>query len=141
MNDDDTRNRDQVGNSTYERYCGELRQEDKLLSDRVNWLLLSQSILFAAFGLAGDGAVGIAERMASVVQIVGAVLSAAIWVSALAAVLSSWRFRKLLSRAYPEDPPDLSHPQLLRSKLILVFGYTGPIVLPVVFIVAWMVLR
>ena len=38
----------------YDRYCRELDKEDKLLNDRVTWLLVSQSILFAAVRLGGQ---------------------------------------------------------------------------------------
>lgn len=39
----------------YGRYCRQIDNEDGLVNQRINWLLSSQSILFAALGLTGKG--------------------------------------------------------------------------------------
>ena len=36
---------------TYDRYCRQIDKEDDLINQRINWLLVSQSILFAALGI------------------------------------------------------------------------------------------
>jgi hypothetical protein len=119
----------------YARYWQELDKEDKLVNDRVNWLLLSQSILFAAIGFAGKGDGG---SIATVVPWAGFFLSAFIWVSVAAAVSSGLRFRKLMDKNCPQDAyPDGAYPQVRRPRWNVGFGHIAPIFMPSVFVGAW----
>lgn len=120
---------------TYERYCRELDKEDGLINDRVNWLLVSQSILFAAVGLAGEGP---GRIIVKIVPWVGCALSVVIWVSVLAAISSFLEYRGLLKKSCPPDfDLDAAYPQLQRKPYNILLGFLAPIVLPIIFIVAW----
>jgi len=119
----------------YLRYWQELDKEDKLVNDRINWLLLSQSILFAAVGFAGQGNGG---GLSTVVSWVGLFLSVLIWVSVVAAVSSGLRFRMLMDTNCPENNyPDKEYPQLRRPWWNIVPGHIAPIFMPAVFVGAW----
>jgi len=119
----------------YLRYWQDLDKEDKLVNDRINWLLLSQSILFAAVGFAGQGNGG---GLFAVVSWVGFLLSVLIWVSVIAAVSSGLRFRMLMYTNCPEkDYPDEEYPQLRRPWWNIAPGYIAPIFMPAVFVGAW----
>lgn len=119
----------------YERYCRELDKEDGLINDRVNWLLVSQSILFAAVGLAGEGP---GRIIVKIVPWVGCALAVTIGLSVLAAIKSFWDYRALLKESRPQDPDlDRAYPQLQRNTLNIWLGFVAPILLPVIFAVAW----
>ena len=119
----------------YTRYCKEIDKEDRLVNDRVNWLLVSQSILFAAVGFAGGSA---GEIIAGIVPLVGCALSSAIWLSVVAAISSCLRYRHLLKQtSLLNEGTDRAYPQLNRNPINIWMGYIAPIVMPGVFVVAW----
>ena len=120
----------------YERFCRELDKEDELLKDRVNWLLISQAILFAAVGFSSDGA---GAGIAQVVPWVGIALALAIWLSIWAAISSYSRYRTELD-ALRELAGDLAaeYPQLNRSQQHLSLGFIAPLLLPPIFLAAWL---
>ncbi len=120
----------------YDRYRHELDKEDKLLNDRVTWLLVSQSILFAAVKL-GENKVG--EDKVIIIAILGCALSVIIWFSVLAAICSFLTYRSQLKESRPKD--DNSHkayPQLDRCLVIILFGFFAPFILPIIFFLAWL---
>ena len=120
----------------YDRYCRQLDKEDQLINERINWLLVSQSLLFAAVGLSSEGVTSIILKA---VPWVGLFSSVGIGVSVLAAALSLKRYRKILldKVCCPSSDPDKYYPQLHRSKPNILLGLVSPIVLPLVFCVAW----
>lgn len=122
----------------YERYHRELDKEDGLVNDRVNWLLLSQSILFAAIGFAEQGT---AQIIYKVVPWVGCFLSVAIWLSVVAAISSYGRFRKLMKvNCSAEQYPLEAYPQLARCKGNIWLGHIAALSMPPIFIGAWLYL-
>ena len=120
----------------YDRYCRQLDKEDQLINERINWLLVSQSLLFAAVGLSSEGVTSIILKA---VPWVGLFSSVGIGISVLAAVLSLKKYRKTLldKVCCPSSNPDECYPQLHRSKFNIALGLVSPIVLPLVFCVAW----
>lgn len=120
----------------YDRYCRQLDKEDQLINERVNWLLVSQSLLFAAVGLSGEGVTNIILKA---VPWVGLFSSAGIGVSVLAALLSFKRYRKTLLKKVccPSSDPDEYYPQLHRNPFYIVLGFVSAMVLPVLFCAAW----
>ena len=120
----------------YNRYCRELDKEDKLLNDRVTWLLVSQSILFAAVQLGGKGPEG---SIIEIIAKVGCALSVIIWLSVLAAIFSFLRYRSQLKKCCPPaNDPDKAYPQVHRIMPIIILGFIAPFVLPIIFFLAWL---
>jgi hypothetical protein len=116
----------------YDRYCRQIDKEDELVNQRVNWLLSSQSILFAAIGLTGHDAVS------QVVPWVGLGSSLAIGMSVWAAVRSLNRYREvLLEKLQPEMDLLWHYPQLHRKHGNLRLGNISAIAIPLLFCVAW----
>ena len=71
MSGTDTANKSEaISTEGYRRYCSQMDKEDELIDRRVNWLLTSQAILFAAVGLSGNNT---AEIVLSVVPWVGGI--------------------------------------------------------------------
>jgi len=121
----------------YDRYCRELDKEDKLLNDRVTWLLVSQSILFAAVRLGGQGPGG---NIVEIIAKVGCALSVIIWLSVLAAISSYLRYHfQLRDCCTPANDHDKkAYPQLHRSMFNIILGFIAPFVLPIIFFLAWL---
>ena len=120
----------------YARYCHELDKEDKLLNDRVTWLLVSQSILFAAVKLGGNR---VGENIVTIIATVGCALSVIIWFSVLAAICSFLTYRSELKKSYPEDDNcRKAYPQLDRCLVLILFGFFAPFTLPIMFFYAWL---
>lgn len=119
----------------YDRYCRELDKEDKLLNDRVTWLLVSQSILFAAVQLGGKGPEG---SIIEIIAKVGCALSVIIWLSVLAAIFCFLRYHSQLKKCcLPANDPDKAYPQVHRTRPIIILGFIAPFVLPIIFFLAW----
>lgn len=125
-----------IDSKKYDRYCRELDKEDKVLNDRVTWLLVSQSILFAAVQLGGQGPGG---NIVKIIAKVGCALSVIIWLSVLAAIFSFLRYRFRLRKCCPPaNDPDEAYAQLHRWMLNIILGFTAPFVLPIIFFLAWL---
>jgi hypothetical protein len=124
-----------VFSQEYDRYCRQIDKEDNLMDQRINWLLMSQSILFAAVGVSDAS---IAKITLKVVPFVGIGCSLGIGSSILAALLSLTRYRKTLEQVCPpSEDKDCCYPQLHRSECNIRLGLVSPIVLPIIFCVAW----
>ena len=119
----------------YGRYCSQIDKEDELIDRRVNWLLTSQSILFAAIGLGGKGMAGI---VLSVVPWVGLCSSFAIGITIWAASLSLTRYRNRLEELCPRrNDPKQYFPQLHRKEWIIMLGLIPSSIVPLIFSAAW----
>ena len=136
MKQQDTESKESmIFSDQYDRYCRQIDKEDGLVDQRINWLLLSQSILFAAIGVSGQEVAKITLR---VIPLVGIVSSLIIGVSVLAALLSLLRYREILMKVCPpKEDSDFSCPQLHRSRLNIGLGLVSPIALPILFCTAW----
>jgi len=119
----------------YNRYCRQMDKEDKLIDQRTRWLLVSQSILFAALKIGGQDAT---EITSVVVPAVGAGSSFLIGISILAALISFLRYRSNLRESFsPKEDPDFEYPQLHRSRINISMGLVAPATLPIIFCAAW----
>ena len=136
MSETDTANKfEAVSTDGYGRYCSQIDKEDELIDRRVNWLLASQSILFAAVGLSGNEMAGI---VLSVVPWVGLCSSFAIGVTVWAASLSFTRYRnKLKELCPPRNDPEQYYPQLHRKEWIIMLGLLPSSIVPLMFSAAW----
>ncbi len=136
MSGTDTANKSEaISTEGYRRYCSQIDKEDELINRRVNWLLTSQAILFAAVGLSGNEMAGI---VLSVVPWVGLWSSLAIGVTVWAASLSFTRYRnKLMKLCPPRNDPEQYYPQLHRNWWIVMSGLLPASIVPLIFSAAW----
>ena len=110
-------------------------KEDKLIDQRTRWLLVSQSILFAALKI---GEQDTAEITRVVVPAVGAASAFLIGISILAAQSSFLMYRFNMRKSFsPEEDPDFEYPQLHRSWINISMGLVAPATLPIIFCAAW----
>jgi hypothetical protein len=146
----------------YARFASAMDAEDALINHRMSWLLVSQSILFAALGLGSAVSSGTAvstNTFLYVVPWVGAAGSLLQWISIMAAVTTELRDRRVLIKHYIERRKELSQSdrenagalpprgELMEGVFPLVepkparfyLGFAAPTFIPLVFFVAWLV--
>ena len=122
----------------YDVIRSEIRHEDDLIGQRVSWFTASQAFLLTALAIAHQGKATLPtaenNHLVPLVPIVALASSILIFCGVLAgiAALSQWRARlHLLASRYPDLP------RLTSDRWIITLGWSAPIVLPLVFIVAW----
>ncbi len=116
----------------------EIHFEHQLISNRMNWYLTSQSFLMTAFAIAG-GAGHPYGWLTSLLPSIGIAISFLIFIGVLAAAvvvqILRARERALIAEAKElENVPNRKLPTWTH-----VFGMAGPLVLPVIFVLAWCV--
>lgn len=119
----------------------EIVHEDNLMSNRLNWFTASQSFLLTALAIAHKGDVAIPTRgndylfpLVPIVAISSCVLILSGILAGLAALLGWRKQLKALERECDQVP------NLGGDILIVVFGWSAPVLLPLVFLVAWIYL-
>jgi uncharacterized integral membrane protein len=119
----------------------EIKHEDDLIGQRVSWFTASQAFLLTALAIANQGETRLPSptnnALFPLIPVVALASSVLIFFGVLAgiAALFQWRTRlKTLAARYPEAP------RLHREGWIMALGWTVPIALPLVFIIAWLYL-
>ena len=119
----------------------EIKHEDDLIGQRVSWFTASQAFLLTALAIAHQGQTKLptpsTNALFPLIPIVALCSSILIFCGVVAgiAALSQWRARL---RELASTHPDL--PRLLNDSWIMAMGWSAPVVLPLVFIVAWVYL-
>jgi hypothetical protein len=110
-------------------------QEDNLLDQRVTWLLLSQTILFAAYCVMmqipkDSPHVNKAAKLLAWFPLFGIALTCIISIAIVAAVSAQQQIKTY---------PDSKRFNVYVGGGLTWLGYIPPIALPVLFIVAWLI--
>jgi hypothetical protein len=114
----------QVRDDSFEK----LRFEHELINRRITWLLSSQTILFAAYGVAlGTAQAGMAETFLKVTALSGIVIAGLIFIGVVAGILAKRTVWK-----------DSRKKQFGIRTWITYVALIPDILLPVVFAVAWL---
>lgn len=128
-------------NSTFDRFKvirDEITHEDNLMSNRLNWFTASQSFLLTALAIAHKGDVAMPTRandyLFPLVPIIAVFSCLLILAGILAgvAVLRGWR-KKLIEL----EAQDVTLPSLGNNHRIDLLGWSAPVLLPLIFLVAW----
>ena len=132
---------DAATEALFQTIRSEIKHEDDLIGQRVSWFTASQAFLLTALAIANRGEVRLPSptnnALFPLIPFVALASSVLIFVGVLAgiAALFQWRARLLmLASRYPDVP------RLHRESWIMALGWTVPIALPLVFIVAWVYL-
>lgn len=125
----------------YKLIRDEIKHEDDLIGQRINWFTASQAFLLTALAIAHQGKAAFPTPgnnhlfpLVPIVALSACVLILCAVVAGLAA-LSQWRARLCAMSA--ENP---QIPRLVNDAWIVGMAWTAPILLPLVFIVAWVYL-
>jgi len=106
--------------------------EHELIDRRLNWLLASETILFAAYGLALDKAALISHSFLKAVAFVGLLISAAVFVGVVASLLAKFFIWRDFTKLHGNE----SEQFWVRTRTT-VMGFVPDLTLPIVFAIAW----
>lgn len=114
-------------------YLRRLGFEHELIGRRIGWLLTSQSILLAAYGLAIDKAGHAADLYRLWIPRVGPLLALAVLFGVIAAALAKY----CTYRDFQEDNPSANWGV---RTYITVLGLVPDFALPIIFTFVWIVI-
>jgi len=127
----------------YEAARRRIEHEDNLNVNRLSWLMASQSFLFSAYAVVVNGLVvtapvqslyqGQQEVIFRMIPMLGLVSCVSIYIGVIGGVVE---LRKMVESNLSDD----SRPSLIGTLHTRWLGLVAPIVLPLAFIVAWMIL-
>ena len=126
-----------------------IEHEDNLIVQRLSWLVASQSFLFTAYAIVTNGLATQPQVLSShfmnqlqlmfqLIPTVGTLTCVLIYISVLAAVATMRRLRNSYHSRFGKEEADLPPIQTLAP--IRLFGYSAPVLLPLVFTIVWLVL-
>ncbi len=131
----------------YRLVRSQIEHEDNLVSQRLSWLLASQSFLFTAYAITLNGPSQSHFKMfetnstllMNLLILVGIVSALLIWASIMAGFSAMTKlradFQKTLSGELPAGVPPIQ-----TTGLTLRLGQFGPVLIPLLFIGVWLVL-
>jgi hypothetical protein len=131
----------------YRTVRAQIEHEDNLVSQRLSWLLASQSFLFTAYAITLNGPLQLHyQRFESHVRLlllllplVGIISAGLIWASILAGMAAmrrlSFHFKEYVGGALPAELPPIQ-----TSGATLRAGQLGPVLIPLLFLAVWLVL-
>ncbi len=120
--------------------------EDQLVNFRLNWLLISQTLLFGAYGILLQeacklqappappvGMQGKVTQLLTVLPVLGIVVAGLIQCCVFGAFLAMLNIQSENHTSETKKPSE----RVDAGRLAFVFGWSGPLALPLVFICAW----
>ncbi|HXU68607.1 MAG TPA: hypothetical protein VN947_04720 [Polyangia bacterium] len=127
----------------YRLLRSELEHEDALLTQRLNWFVMSQSFLFTAFAIVTanaerSAAARTAVPLALFIPVVALCTSVAIAISIAAGLLTMRRIRREFAARTSDGGDEL--PPLHGRGHLRALGMVAPTVLPLVFTAVWLAL-
>ncbi len=124
---------------TPEKYWDLKHKEDELMSQRLGWLLTSQIVLFAAYGiLLKDVPQGSNKRLIYVIEGFGITIACLIFIGILAAIIASYiLYRKVNNKI---DNPLAEKQTLGVHPILTIIGWLVAAFILVIFIIAWIML-
>ena len=125
----------------YQVLRAEVKHEDDLIGQRVNWFTASQAFLLVSLAIAHKGETDmpnpVNNTLFPLVPIVALSSSVLIFAGVIAGIfaLAQWRGRlRRLSRRHPELP------YVRYDQFIVPAAWSAPVLMPIVFIIAWLFL-
>lgn len=125
--------------AAYKAVRDEIAHEDNLAGTRLNWFFASQAFLLSAVAIAHvsrDASPPCAANdfFFPIVPILAIANCILILLGIIGGGIALRRWRRLLSHMIRQDP---SLPAIGRDGYILRFGWAAPLLLPIVFLLAW----
>ena len=131
----------------YKIIRSQIEHEDNLINQRLSWFLAAQAFLFTAYAILLNAPTEVrAQKFATqqdllflLVPIVAIGLSVLIYTTVFAAMIAMAHLRRLLESHVKEQERAVL-PPVQGYRLTLVLGQAAPILIPLLFIVIWIVL-
>jgi hypothetical protein len=128
----------------YDIIRGRMDHEDDLITSRLNWLITSQSFLFAAYAalFRSGGAQQVAGAevplLVHLIPLIGMLSGTLIYTAIIAGVAALRHNRKLLRKHLTEV--DAEFPKVQGHRLMFLLALIAPVSLPLVLVGAWITL-
>ena len=131
----------------YKIIRSQIEHEDNLINQRLSWFLAAQAFLFTAYAILLNAPTEVrAQKFAAqqdllflLVPIVAIGLSVLIYTTVFAAMIAMAHLRRLLESHVKEQERTVL-PPVQGYRLTLVLGQAAPILIPLLFIVIWIIL-
>ena len=125
--------------SAYKAIRDEIAHEDNLAGMRLNWFIASQAFLLSALAIAHTSKDQLPPSPRNdfyfpLVPLLAIACCILILLGIIGGGLAIRRWRRLLDQMIRQDP---SLPAIGRDGWIMRFGWSAPLLLPVIFLVAW----
>jgi hypothetical protein len=131
----------------YHAVRSQIEHEDNLVSQRLSWLLASQSFLFTAYAITLNGPVQLhyqayeshVHLLIVLLPLVGIVSALLIWASILAGISAMNKLKCDFAQRVGNNFP-VGLPPIQTMGVALRGGQLGPVLIPLLFIGVWLVL-
>ena len=125
----------------------QIEHEDNLVSQRLSWLLGSQSFLFTAYAITLNGPAQIRSKeleqhiglLLLILPLVSIISAFLIWVAVLAGTWTMYKLRRMYEREFVQFFGSRI-PPVQSTGGALILGHFAPVILPAVFMVVWLLL-
>ena len=126
--------------AAYKTVRDEIAHEDNLAGTRLSWFIASQAFLLSALAIAYKGTGSITANVRNdfffpLVPLLAIASCILIMLGIIGGAVAIRRWRRLLNGMVRKDP---SLPAIGRDDWIMRFGWSAPLLLPVVFLLAWL---
>jgi len=132
---------------TYQVFRNRIEHEDSLITQRLSWLMASQSFLFTAYAIVTNGLANPAPNasnmfvnhlltLAQIIPIVALLNSLLISISITAAIIAINQLR----HGYQQQPATLQLIPLQTARETRALGLSAPVLLPLLFLAVWLYL-
>ncbi len=125
--------------AAYKAVRDEIAHEDNLAGTRLNWFIASQAFLLSALAIGHTGKDATTPSMHNdfyfpLIPLLAIASCVLILMGIISGAVAIRRWRRLLNQMLRQDP---TLPAIGRDPWIMRFGWSAPVLLPVVFLLAW----
>ncbi len=142
MNQDNRNNAKSSVEDYYKLFRDQIVHEDNLINNRTNWLLAAQGLLFAALGVLIrelEGGVTVSFKVKLLMNVIPAV-GISVTIFTFLSVLGAMMAMCDIKEKWEEQRIDAKLPPLQCKDAPRRLGFAAPILIPVTFVVAWLVI-
>ena len=128
----------------YRTIRDQIQHEDNLIVQRLSWLMVAQSFFFSGYAIIANAAPQARnpllakqqDLLFNIIPAVACISDFVIYCSVIAGVLALYRLR----RAYGTHVSSVGcFPEIEGTQLTRWLGFASPILLPLVFLIAWLI--
>jgi hypothetical protein len=131
----------------YHAVRSQIEHEDNLVSQRLSWLLASQSFLFTAYAITLNGPIQLhyqgyesqVRLLIILLPLVGITSNVLIWTSILAGMSAMKKLKHSFERCIGSDCV-AGLPPIQTKGAALLGGQLGPVLIPLLFLGVWLAL-
>jgi hypothetical protein len=135
------------GIQLYQIIRSQIEHEDNLINQRLSWFVAAQAFLFSAYAILLNAPSSMRlQRFATqqdilfpLIPVVAICMSILIYTTIIAAIMAMAHLRRLLE-GHLKEQERACLPQVQGYRHTLLLGQASPILIPLVFMISWIVL-